>query len=87
MLSGRTRHELSCAACGAPLRELKALRSDNPGERHLLSPGRGTKMPKDGARRPAPPKPVKKKKKAKRKKGLMARVLDEAFDLVEDIFD
>lgn len=86
MLSGRTRHELSCAACGAPLRELKALRSDNPGERHLLSPGRVAKMPKDGARRSAPPKPLK-KKKAKRKKGLMARVLDEAFDLVEDIFD
>lgn len=86
MLSGRTRHELSCAACGAPLHELKALRSDNSGERHLLSPGRVARTPKDGARRSSPPKPVK-KKKAKRKKGLMARVLDEAFDLVEDIFD
>ena len=82
MLSGQTRHELSCAACGAPLHDLKALRSDKTGGRHLLSPGKPA-----GRGQPArPPKPVK-KKKAKRKKGLMARVLDEAFDLVEDIFD
>lgn len=86
MLNGLTRHELSCAACGAPLHDLKALRSDKTGERHLLSPGRGEKSPAAELRRPRPPKPVK-KKKAKRKKGLMSRVLDEAFDLVEDIFD
>lgn len=83
MLSGKTRHELSCAACGAPLHDLKALRSDKTGARHLVSPGRTGQAAAKPAR---PPRPVK-AKKIKRKKGLMARVLDEAFDLVEDIFD
>ena len=72
VLGGKDRHELSCSGCGAPLRDLKMLRAD-----------------KTVGAAPAPvrrQKPVK-RKKPKRKKGFMTRVLDEAWDLVEDIFD
>ncbi|GAA6200575.1 hypothetical protein [Aquicoccus sp. SU-CL01552] len=72
VLSGRDRHELSCSGCGAPLRELKMLRTDRTVSADAVP-----------ARRPKPAK----RKKPKRKKGLMTRVLDEAWDLVEDIFD
>jgi len=71
-LSGKDRHELSCSGCGAPLRELKMLRADK-----VTGPA---SVP---SRRPKPAK----RKKPKRRKGLMTRVLDEAWDLVEDIFD
>jgi len=72
VLSGKDRHELSCSGCGAPLRELKMLRAD-----------RTVSAAPVPARRPKPAK----RKKPKRKKGVMTRVLDEAWDLVEDIFD
>ncbi|WP_425358989.1 hypothetical protein [Antarcticimicrobium luteum] len=72
MLSGQIRRELSCASCGAPLHDLKMLRLDRAGA---------------GGAAPAPAAKPPKRKKARRKKGLVARVLDEALDLVEDIFD
>ncbi|MDK3018023.1 hypothetical protein [Pseudodonghicola flavimaris] len=73
VLSGETRHELSCSACGAPLHRMKML-------------------PQDPAAKAAAPRPEKssrpkKRKKAKMRKGLWARALEEAFDLVEDVFD
>nr|WP_217351671.1 hypothetical protein [Ruegeria sp. HKCCD8929] len=77
VLKGRERHELSCSACGAPLHNLKMLRKE--------------KAPEPVRPRVATPPPTmakrKKVKKVKRRKGVMARFLDEAWDVVEDIFD
>lgn len=76
MLGGNERHELSCTACGAPLHDLKMLRKE--------------KAPKKKAAKVmVPPKPYKKpkKKKLKKRKGLMHKFFDEAWDVVEDIFD
>ncbi|WP_092365961.1 hypothetical protein [Cribrihabitans marinus] len=79
VLAGDTRHELSCAACGAPLRNLKMLPDRNSGR---TQPGR----PK-----PSAPPPARKKKpkyrKPKKRKSVLVRFLDEAWDVVEDIFD
>lgn len=70
VLTGRDGHELACASCGAPLHDLKALKTQ-----------------------PAPAKPGKprmkpsKPKKKKRKKSLSRKLMGEAFDLLDDIFD
>ena len=80
-LRGEVRHELSCAACGAPLREMKRLPADTAGK-----PAR----PKCGPTRLAPAKPKAKPKAKplkKRRKPLWRKALEEAVDLVEDLFD
>ncbi|MYM54591.1 hypothetical protein [Thalassovita mangrovi] len=75
VLTGEVRHELSCASCGAPLHNLKRLRSDA-----VAAPEKAAKL--------KPYKPKKSKaKKVKRRKGFGAKLLDELFDAVEDIFD
>ncbi|WP_373050166.1 hypothetical protein [Thalassovita aquimarina] len=80
VLSGEVRHELSCASCGAPLHDLKRLRSD-------------AVQPLSRSQKPAKVKPDRRKpqkfkaKSYKRRKGFGARLLDELFDAVEDIFD
>lgn len=79
VLRGDTRHELSCSACGAPLHDLKMLRADRVGGPEAKAP-----------RPPRPGKPVraaKPRKKKKMRKPLWSRVLGEAFDVIEDIFD
>lgn len=70
-----TRHELSCSACGAPLHELKRLKTEEPRPR---------------AAKPAPvtPKPKKaSKSKPKKRKSRTRWFLEEVVDLVEDVFD
>lgn len=74
----RSRHELTCSSCGAPLHDLKRLPVERTGDRELVRPGKG--------RGPTPVKARKSKKKSKRKWRLKD-VFEEAFDLVEDIFD
>ena len=75
----RERHELVCSACGAPLHEMKSLRSGHEEARHhdlvKPSPVRGTT--------PQALKP----RKAKRRKSFGRKLFSEAFDLIEDIFD
>lgn len=71
-----TRHELSCSACGAPLHALKRLR---PFEAPARQPARMSAAPVVEKRMP--------KKKKKRRKSRARWFLEEAFDLVEDIFD
>ena len=82
------RHELACAACGAPLHEMKAIPSAHPpGEVHGTVPAsrvRGTRPPKTGKSKPAKPR------KRKRKGGGIAFgawLLKEVIDEIEDIFD
>jgi hypothetical protein len=86
VLKGKDRHELACSSCGAPLHDLKMLRKDRDGPRELVPPSR--------VRSGAPSKPKRSKKshrpkpaKRKRRKGLMSKIFEEAFDVIEDIFD
>jgi len=78
VLRGETRHELSCAACGAPLHDLKSL----PAKRQ--TPARAVHAPPPQRVRP-PPKPARPRRR--KRKSLSRRILSEAFDLIEDILD
>ena len=67
------RHELGCAACGAPLHEMKSIPSDHP-------PGevRGT----------VPPSEVRRKGEKRRKpRSLAAWLVREIVDEIGDILD
>jgi hypothetical protein len=85
VLRGRERHELSCSNCGAPLHDMKMLRADHAGTRETARPsptrsgpmGDPARMPQHDPRR----------RKVKKSKGFGRRFLEEAFDLIEDIFD
>jgi hypothetical protein len=96
------RHELSCAGCGAPLHNLKRLRSDvvaaaaqaQPGagkphkSRPLLQPGlAGTAAGGGQGNRPCARKSDSRKRKKPARKGFARKFLEEAFDVIEDIFD
>lgn len=78
VLTGRERHELACASCGAPLHDLKML----PKAKAQVETPRGPYVAYDDKRR----KPSKKYKK-KKKKSIKSRFWDEAKDLLDDIFD
>lgn len=71
VLTGKDRHELTCSSCGAPLHDLKMLRADHHGKPDLAGP----------------PKHAKPKKAKKKRKSPARRLLGEAFDLLDDIFD
>ena len=90
VLRGKDRHELSCAACGAPLHEMKSL----PVAAGARAPGKGKTVNRsDGPDVPLPVwarahpegRPVKRKKKSRRKKAW--DLLEDVFDAVGDIFD
>ncbi|MEL6596058.1 MAG: hypothetical protein AAFQ47_08990 [Pseudomonadota bacterium] len=86
VLRGKDRHELSCRGCGAPLHDLKMIpRSDQGEQREVVKPSRIRNRPDD---------PIKgykwderKRKKRKKRKSLGRKVLEEAWDVLEDIFD
>nr|WP_174838850.1 MULTISPECIES: hypothetical protein [unclassified Ruegeria] len=72
VLKGKEQHELSCSSCGAPLHNLKMV----PKEKLKKKP---EKLQKYGGN-----PNVKRKKK---KKSMFSRFIDEAWDIVEDVFD
>ncbi len=74
VLTGKNRHELSCSNCGAPLHDLKKLPKRKVAK---------LRQERTAISHVAPPKTRKKKKK----KSVLYRVLDEAWDVIEDIFD
>ena len=85
VLIGKERHELACSNCGAPLHDLKMLRSDKTGERELVDPS---------PLRDYPPRPKlseskykKNKKKRKKRRSLGQRFMNELKDAAEDLFD
>lgn len=82
------RHALACATCGAPLKDLKALPVKKP-ERPAISHPPVLRQFANQARTAGKmaEKPRKKAKKGKRRKSLFTRLAEEAFDLVEEIFD
>ena len=75
-LTARNGHELACGACGAPLHELKALKTETA-SRPKAEP-RG--VPHGGSKR-------RKSKKSKKRKPLWKKAMGEVADLIEDIFD
>ncbi len=82
--SAGPRHELICTACGAHLSEMKPLRADHHGK---PSPVRRAPHP-DPVPHPTPK--LRKPKKGKRRKSPLRRLadtLEDAFDVIEDIFD
>lgn len=85
VLRGKTRHELSCSQCGAPLRALKMLRADVG---QVAEPVASVARP-DHRPKPKTPKhkrgfAARKRSKAKR---LFGKVVSEIWDEIEDIFD
>lgn len=89
VLTGETRHELSCSACGAPLHDMKMLRAE-VAEKQGATQHRHVSRPKTApAPFPAWGRDTKdsKKKRPKKRKTLARRFFEEAFDVIEDIFD
>lgn len=77
-LKGRDRHELACANCGAPLHELKMLRTDARGDRELVPPSRVRGAPvAKGHRAP----------RARTRRSLSQRVAAKLWDAAEDALD
>lgn len=73
VLKGKTRHELCCTSCGAPLHDLKMIPKKAKGDVELVRPSAVRTKKKSQSSR----------NKWKKRKGW----LEEAFDLIEDIFD
>jgi hypothetical protein len=89
VLKGESRHELSCSACGAPLHEMKMLHA-KPTGKPAATQHRHVSQPKTAsAPFPAWDRETtwSKKKKPKKRKTLARRFFEEAFDVIEDIFD
>ena len=92
VLKGRDRHELACSSCGAPLHDMKMLRTGavDVQAHRAPQPGRKGKTRHIGATAPVPRDqrhaPAARRKK-KPRKSLARSFLEEAFDLIEDIFD
>ena len=92
-LEGMQRHELACSGCGAPLHDLKSLRADAVDADAHRPPRKGkrkraTEVPATRRETWEPPlRKPKKKKKKQRRKSPAYKLLSEAFDLIEDIFD
>lgn len=90
VLAGQHRHELACSSCGAPLHNLKMLRADRvnsqpaPDRRHGIS--HASISPSATWAQKTPARPVKSKPR-KRRKGLMSKLFEEAFDVIEDLLD
>ena len=81
--TARDGHELACGSCGAPLHEMKWLKAPKPAE-----PAKPDKTKRAAFTLPSPKFPAfKPRKKRKRKKSLLYRVAEEAWDILEDIFD
>ncbi|MGR3511736.1 MAG: hypothetical protein ACU0GG_03160 [Paracoccaceae bacterium] len=82
-LRGTERHELACSNCGAPLHEMKMLRSNSDAEREV----RGLAPSRPYTKSDAPKYDQRRRKKKKKTKSLSRRFMEEVFDAAEDIFD
>lgn len=82
--TARQGHELACGACGAPLHEMKWLKSPEPAA-PKRAPARPTRAVQPKFQ--SSPKPKKRKKPKKRRDPFFKDLLEDAWDFVEDIFD
>lgn len=80
-MNGRESRVLACGACGAPLRNLKMI----PRNRATSRQTAGTVDHRMQA--PLPPQKQDRVKKGRRRKTMFRRVMEEAFDVIEDIID
>lgn len=85
VLSKSGRHELMCGSCGAPLHDLKQLPTQKRGDRELVRPS-PVRAAQPKVQKPVKMKPSKDKRRKKRK-SFWKDFIEEAVDLVEDIFD
>lgn len=84
------RHELTCSGCGAPLHDLKRLHKEHNGRTHLVkkAPVQRPRKPNKSDRHDFEERRKRKSvRPPKRRKGLMKHLFEEAFDIIEDIFD
>ncbi|WP_323770984.1 hypothetical protein [Antarctobacter sp.] len=82
ILTGNVRHELACSSCGAPLHNMKHLKAEATATRR-----KDKKGPRKASAPASPDRKVRQKARKKKSKGLAHRFFDEAFDLLDDIFD
>jgi hypothetical protein len=100
VLRGEGRHELSCAACGAPLHEMKAMpcaaqtRADAgsgpkpaPRRKPAPHPYDTRRDDSDDRRQPERDRYRQPAKRRKRRKPFLRKALEEIWDVVEDVFD
>lgn len=93
VLRGRERHELSCSSCGAPLHNLKMLRSDAVQGHPVVTPQPERGGPRNRPVSPqidwsrAEPSRSKTKAKPKKRKSVARWLVGEIWDAVEDILD
>lgn len=85
VLRGKTRHELACAQCGAPLSRMKMLPQAQPAQpaRPAVIPAASRAVSSHARWASQAPKG----KKPKKRKSFGRKVLSEIWDVVEDIFD
>ncbi|MFT5067019.1 MAG: hypothetical protein ACJAXK_001300 [Yoonia sp.] len=85
VLSGDVRHELACSNCGAPLSQMKMLRSQPV--QVTARAGEPTR-PRPEKKRKKPEKARRNRPKKKSKFSVLGRKsLYEMWDVIEDIFD
>ncbi len=74
----RSRHELACISCGAPLHDLKQMPASRTEAVHH-APRKGAHAGKEMPRRKGGTR--------KKRKGLGSRIFSEVWDVLEDIID
>ncbi|MFZ7093110.1 hypothetical protein [Primorskyibacter sp. 2E233] len=94
LVINQQRHELVCSSCGAPLHDLKMLKQGAADPERHAPPRKGKKgKTRHEGWHGAPHAPQERKghperrRKKKSRKGLARSIFEEAFDLIEDIFD
>jgi ribosomal protein L34E len=85
ILQGKIQHELACTSCGAPLHSLKIMPVQQPQVKmqKAFEPPVSRPYPKYD-RKKSKTKPIK---THNRKKSSTRRFFEEAFDVLDDIFD
>jgi hypothetical protein len=86
-LSARGGHELACGACGAPLHEMKWLKQRDPDTSVKRSPPRPAPHGHDMRSQKDRDRDDPRRRRKKRRKPLWKKAFEEAFDVIEDIFD
>ncbi|WP_281984078.1 hypothetical protein [Thalassorhabdomicrobium marinisediminis] len=89
-LRGAERHELSCASCGAPLRNMKEMPVARAAGQSTGKPARNPAKPvaAPSAKRSRPDRTeTRNPKKRRNRKGLWRKIAEEVWDEIEDIFD
>ncbi|MEP3347917.1 MAG: hypothetical protein ABJN34_02805 [Litoreibacter sp.] len=74
--TARDGHELACGSCGAPLHDMKWLKTPQPSPSKSKQPARATSLKKAPTQR-----------KRKQRKPFWHRAIEEVWDEIEDIFD